>query len=182
MLRRAVNLFYGAAAVSEILIGKKGLAFYDWSIVLVKGNDPKWIEPHLPQIVEEVQNARRHGGKNGPETLRVRDCIELDEGGGIEVCHSTRQDEDEGSPHLRIIPNGTHCRLTIDGKTHEGSVQRGMLKIGRRTPFASFSAAFQEIAGRPGKALKAWELRSPATTDWIHADVFIKQKELDSAS
>ena len=36
---------------------------------------------------------------------------------------------------------------------------KGRLKVGRRSPFLSFSAAYQEIAGRPGNAWEAWELR-----------------------
>src|SRR5205823_1420060 len=37
-LRRAVNFFYGAAAVESVHIGRKGRHFYEWTIQLFDGN------------------------------------------------------------------------------------------------------------------------------------------------
>jgi HNH endonuclease len=167
-LRRAVNLFYEASAVGEVKIGKKGTSFYDWSIDLLGENDARWLEPHLPQILRQVRDARTRGGKDGPDGIRV-------EGGGFKAAYFVNQDEGGGSPHFKLIPSGTRCRLSVDGITHEGTIQRGVLKIGHRTPYASFSAAFEDLIGRPGKALKAWELCPPGKSEWLPAHVFIER-------
>jgi len=80
--------------------------------------------------------------------------------------------EGGGPSHFLDIPNGTECRLTVDGKTHVGVLRGLQLKVGRRSPFTSLSAAYQVIAGRPGNAWKAWELRLPGSSEWVRADEF----------
>jgi len=174
-LRRSINLFYGAAAVGEVKIGKRGRSFYDWSIELLGENDGRWIEPHLRQLVEEIREARSRAGKEGPEGIRVKGA------GGVEVVYFTGVDVGEASAHLRGIPNGTLCRLAIDGRTHEGTILRGMLKVGSHTPFSSLSAAFEILVGRSGKALRAWELQIPGSTEWRRADKFFEQTRVEQA-
>lgn len=166
LLQRAVNFFYGAAAVESITIGRRGRHFYEWIIQLFEGNQPSCLVLHLPQILETIRSTRSRGGFDGPDGIRVIGP------GGSEAAHFTSDEAGEGRSHFLAIPNGTECRLTLDGQTHIGVLRGGQLKVGRRSPFNSFSAAYQEIAGRPGNAWKAWELRLPGSAEWVRADVF----------
>ncbi len=71
VLQRAFNLFYGAAAVKRITIGRKGRHFYEWTVQLFDGNQPSWVVPHLPTILGSIRSTRASGGFAGPEGIRV---------------------------------------------------------------------------------------------------------------
>ena len=173
-LRRAINLYYGASAIESIKIGKKGQTFYDWSIRLLGENDARWMEPHLPRIVEEIRRIRSQAGFKGPDGIRILGI------GNFEAAYFAKE-EGEGSARLKGIPNGTNCRLTIDGKTYEGSILKGELKVGHNAPFTSFSAALLGLAGRPGNAWKAWELRRPNSSEWVRADLFRERLDTENS-
>ncbi len=163
-LRRAVNLFYGAAAVEHVNIGRKGRHFYEWSVQLFDGNQPSWLAPHLPQILNKIRFTRSDGGFKGPDGIRVIGSS------GSEASHFSSNEAEDGRSRFLDIPSGTECRLTVGGKSHVGVVRNGQLKVGRRSPFNSLSAAYQDIVGRPGNAWKAWELRLPNSAEWLRAD------------
>ncbi len=169
-LRRAINFFYGAAAVDQIKIGRKGRNFYEWNIELFDGNQPSWLTTHLPKILEIIRAARSNAGFDGPDGLRV---IGSD---GTEIAHFISQD-DPGASRFLGIPIGTEFRLCIDGQTYRGTLQNGQLKVGNRSPYGSFTAAYQDIAGRSGNAWKAWELRLPGSSEWIQADEFRQRRD-----
>ena len=92
--------------------------------------------------------------------------------GGSEESYFTNNEAEDGRSRFLDIPSGTECRLTIDGQTHVGVLRSGQLKVGRRSPFKSFSAAYQDIAGRSGNAWNAWEIRLPNAAEWRTADSF----------
>jgi len=165
-IRRAVNFFYGAAAVEGITIGRKGRNFHEWSVRLFDGNQASWLDPHLPHMLDEIRSSRSEGGFGGPDGIRVKGS------GGSEAAHFVSDGSSEGPSDFLGIPNGTECRLTIDGQTHTGVLRGGQLRVGRRGPFPSFSAASQGLGGRPGDAWEAWELRLPGFPDWVRAEDF----------
>ncbi|MFB6375104.1 MAG: hypothetical protein ABEN55_18740, partial [Bradymonadaceae bacterium] len=61
-LARVINFFYECDATSDIEIGQRGELFYHWKVHLFSGNDPEWLEPHLPDIIEFVRSTRRDAG------------------------------------------------------------------------------------------------------------------------
>lgn len=71
-IARVVNFFYECDAVSDIEIGQRGEPLYHWKIHLFSGNDPGWLEPHLPNLVERARSAREDAGLTpAPESLKV---------------------------------------------------------------------------------------------------------------
>jgi ATP-dependent helicase IRC3 len=54
-LKRAINFYFQGAAVSDIHIGTRGRAFYEWEIELCDGNEPAWLAPHLKQLVTQIR-------------------------------------------------------------------------------------------------------------------------------
>jgi len=164
-LRRAVNFFYGAAAVESIEIKGRGRFFYEWVVHLFEANSPSWIAPHLPGLLVSIRSARSAGRFDGPSGLRVVGP------GGVEAAHFLEHDA-EGRNHFRGIPAGTECRLAIDGQKFVGVLRDGAIRIAGRNPYLSFSAASTDLAGRKGNARQDWEVRLPNTPEWVRADVF----------
>ena len=70
-LQLAFNCFYRCAAVDFIHIGKRGGAFYHWEIALYAGNDPAWLVPYLPNLLQQIRDRRSAAGRQGPEGLRI---------------------------------------------------------------------------------------------------------------
>ena len=70
-LRGTVNFFYECGAVHRITIGKKGPTFHEWRIELKGGNDPCWLEPHLPALLDRIAEAKRANGYGHPTALVV---------------------------------------------------------------------------------------------------------------
>ncbi len=70
-LRRSVNFFYRCAAIEYVTIGKRGHYFYNWEIYLYAGNEPAWIEPHLQELIQRIQERRAEIGRQGPDTIRI---------------------------------------------------------------------------------------------------------------
>lgn len=62
-LLRVINFTFGCAAVSAVHIGGKGDAYYNWTVDLVRGNPPTWLEPHLGDLFDRIQAARDDAGK-----------------------------------------------------------------------------------------------------------------------
>jgi ATP-dependent helicase IRC3 len=71
-LRRTVNLFYRCSAVESVEIGQKGHRFRHWDVRLFKGNDEKWLDPHLNDLINRIREARLKAGRQAaPDTIRV---------------------------------------------------------------------------------------------------------------
>lgn len=61
-LRRAINLFYRCAAVDSVEIGGRGEGFRHWKIRLFPGNNEKWLDPYLPNLIQKIRQAREKAG------------------------------------------------------------------------------------------------------------------------
>jgi ATP-dependent helicase IRC3 len=70
-LRQNINFFYRCAAVQRVTIGKRGHSFYNWEIYLYDGNEPAWLEPHLPKLIKLIKECRANVGRQGPDTIRI---------------------------------------------------------------------------------------------------------------
>lgn len=167
-LRRAVNFFYRAAAVESITIGRKERHFYEWTLNLYEGNDPSWLKAFLPEILSKIRATRSKARLESPEGIRVNGHLHPETAYFIEVDPGAIQSE------FLWLPNGTECRLIIDGQTHMGVLRGGLLRIARRN-FNSFSAAFQHLAGRTtNNYWRAWEIRPPGSVEWVRGDEYRK--------
>jgi len=70
-LFRAFNFFYRCGAVHAVTIGKRGDSFYNWHVELNAGNDPRWLEPHLPRLLTQIAEAKETGGYAIPTSITV---------------------------------------------------------------------------------------------------------------
>lgn len=70
-LKRVINFFYQCNAVHAITIGKRGDSFYNWSVELNAGNDPRWLEPHLKGLLIRIVEAKETGGYAIPTSITV---------------------------------------------------------------------------------------------------------------
>ncbi|MDD4446073.1 MAG: DEAD/DEAH box helicase family protein [Methanothrix sp.] len=70
-LNRVINIFYKCSAVHSITIGKRGDSFYNWQIELNAGNDPRWLEPHLGELMSRIISAKETGGYAIPTTITI---------------------------------------------------------------------------------------------------------------
>ena len=71
-LRRTINLFFRCAAVDSVAIGGRGERFRDWQIRLFPGNNEKWLEPHLPALIQRIREAREKAGyEAAPDEITI---------------------------------------------------------------------------------------------------------------
>ena len=71
-LRRTINLFFRCAAVDSVEIGGRGEKFRHWRITLFPGNNEKWVEPHLPALIQRIRQAREKEGYGAaPDEITV---------------------------------------------------------------------------------------------------------------
>jgi len=70
-LRRAVNFFYGAAAVDQIDFSSAGKSFQGWTIRLFGDNKPEWLLPYLSQTLEIIRFGAPKAGFQEPEGIRA---------------------------------------------------------------------------------------------------------------
>lgn len=71
-LRRTINLFFRCAAVDTVEIGGRGPRFRHWRIRLFPGNDARWVEPHLPSLIQQIRQARERAGyEAAPDEISV---------------------------------------------------------------------------------------------------------------
>lgn len=68
---RTFNFFYRCSAVHCVTIGKRGDSFYNWRIELKAGNDPRWLEPHLENLLNHICEAKETGGYAIPTSITV---------------------------------------------------------------------------------------------------------------
>ncbi|HII07587.1 MAG TPA: DEAD/DEAH box helicase family protein [Methanotrichaceae archaeon] len=80
---KTINFFYKCGAVQEVVIHDIGYYFYNWQILLYPGNDPKWLEPYLPELLKRIRNAREPTKYGSPNKITVqsldRKCETKDE-------------------------------------------------------------------------------------------------------
>jgi len=71
-IRRTINLFFRCAAVDAVEIGGKGERFRHWQIRLFPDNNEKWLDPHLPGLIQRIRQAREKAGyKAAPDEITV---------------------------------------------------------------------------------------------------------------
>ena len=70
-LCRVFNFFYQCSAVHALTIGKRGDSFYNWHVELNAGNDPRWLEPHLPGLLTHIAEAKETGRYGIPTSITV---------------------------------------------------------------------------------------------------------------
>lgn len=70
-LCRTVNFFYHCGAVHTVLIAERGPNFRHWKVELNAGNDPRWLEPHLPRLLERIRASKSDGGYGAPTIIAV---------------------------------------------------------------------------------------------------------------
>ncbi len=70
-VNRVFNFFYRCSAVHALWIGKKGDSFYNWHFELKAGNDPRWLEPHLPKLLTRIAEAKEIEGYGSPTSITV---------------------------------------------------------------------------------------------------------------
>jgi len=69
--RRTINFFYKCGAVKKIKIDEEGYSSYHWQIQLHDGNDPKWLEPHLSELIKRIRDARETTKSGSPSKMTV---------------------------------------------------------------------------------------------------------------
>lgn len=70
-LQKTVNFFYQCGAVNEIVIHEVGYYLDHWQIRLNSGNDPKWLEPHIPGLLKLIRKSKAHTKVRGPKQIVV---------------------------------------------------------------------------------------------------------------
>jgi len=70
-IRKTINFFYKCGAVHRVIIGMRGEHFYNWDIELKAGNNPKWLEPHLEDLLGSIQVAKEAAGYSSPISITV---------------------------------------------------------------------------------------------------------------
>ncbi|MDQ3010734.1 MAG: HNH endonuclease, partial [Acidobacteriota bacterium] len=70
-LQRSINFFYRCAAVEYVRIGRRGASFYHWQVYLYAHNDPRWLESHLPMLLQRIRGRRAEAKKPGPDKITI---------------------------------------------------------------------------------------------------------------
>lgn len=70
-LRGTINFFYQCGAVHNVIIGKKGDSFYHWRVELNAGNEPRWIEPYLKELLNHIAGIKQRKGYRAPTAITI---------------------------------------------------------------------------------------------------------------
>lgn len=70
-VRGTINFFYQCGAVNNVFIERKGDSFHHWKIELNTGNDPKWIKPHLKDLLNRVVKTKQSKGYGAPSSITI---------------------------------------------------------------------------------------------------------------
>lgn len=70
-LRKTINFFYRCGAVHRITIRQRGENFYTWRVDLKAGNDPRWLEQHLGDLLDRIRTAKGNAGYSYPNSIVV---------------------------------------------------------------------------------------------------------------
>ncbi len=70
-LCRTFNFFYQCGAVHVVGIGKRGKLFYNWYVELKTGNNPAWLEPFLPDLLDRIRRTRAKAKFGVPNTITI---------------------------------------------------------------------------------------------------------------
>lgn len=71
LVRRVVNMHYGYAAVSQVLIGQRGPKAREWEVILKKGGKVDSLLPKLEALRERVNKERAKLRRQGVDTIWV---------------------------------------------------------------------------------------------------------------
>ncbi len=73
-VRRWVNFFYQCTAADAVEVGEKAERLRVWAIRLFPGNDPKWLAPHIDELVSLIRETRQHAGYTAaPDRITVNE-------------------------------------------------------------------------------------------------------------
>lgn len=64
--QRTVNFFYQCGAVKTIMITEIRPCCYQWEVRLHYGNDPKWLKPHLSELLKRICSSREFSKCGSP--------------------------------------------------------------------------------------------------------------------
>lgn len=92
-LARSISFFYRCGAVDWVKIAERGPTARHWTVHLKVGNDPRWMEPHLPRLLSRIRSFREENGYNGPDTLTVTAPD------ASAVSHEVDDDDERAAPH-----------------------------------------------------------------------------------
>ena len=70
-IRKTLNFFYKCGAVHSVTIGMRGELFYNWEIELKAGNNPKWFEPHLEGLLDNIIISKKNAGYGYPNSITI---------------------------------------------------------------------------------------------------------------
>lgn len=70
-LCRSINFFYRCAAVEYIRMGQRGRYFYEWYVYLYSGNDPRWLQPHIKDLVQKINVLRLNAGLKEIQGIKI---------------------------------------------------------------------------------------------------------------
>jgi hypothetical protein len=59
------------SAVASVKIGSRGTPLDNGMIELFQSNDPRWLQPHLNSIKQEVTEARRRAGAKDLKSIKI---------------------------------------------------------------------------------------------------------------
>ncbi|MEI7895150.1 MAG: HNH endonuclease, partial [Myxococcales bacterium] len=70
-VRATLNHYYRCAAVSRIEIGGRGARFHEWLVKLNAKNDPRFLERHLPGLLDLIGEKRSEARFESPSALAI---------------------------------------------------------------------------------------------------------------
>ncbi len=71
-ITKTVNFFFKCGAVQEVSVHDYGHYLYNWRILLHPGNDIKWLEPHLAELLRRIRHAREPTNYGSPNKITVQ--------------------------------------------------------------------------------------------------------------
>ncbi|OWY68663.1 hypothetical protein B7486_25190 [cyanobacterium TDX16] len=71
LLRRSINFFYKATVVESVKVGGTWNYWYNWELTIHPKNNPRWMIPHLTQLLREIKKARLESGYVGPNQITI---------------------------------------------------------------------------------------------------------------
>jgi predicted type IV restriction endonuclease len=86
------------------------------------------------------------------------------------------------TPSRDFPPNGTICRFSYKGTSHEGEIKNGEFLVKGLGAHKSFSSASKAITKTSRDGWRDWELRLPGSTHWILADTWRESQKISKKS
>jgi superfamily II DNA or RNA helicase len=106
--QRTINFFYNCGAVKTILISEIRPCYYQWEVRLHYGNNPKWLKPHLSELVTRICGS-----------LESNKCGSPYKPSKIAVVSEDRKNENKSYPHSVEAAQWIKDKLTAKVETAE---------------------------------------------------------------